>query len=370
MIGSRSSFYKYFLLPISYWLTIGVSLLYPSASSGETLYVIERERDSIALIENGKVVKEIKGLGNTNHALLKFYKGYGYAITRDGYLSKIDLVERMIIKRVKVGESTIGLDFSGSIVAVANYDPKDVVFLDLDLNLLKKVETGSKNVGIKAWGDLIIFSLMERDEIWVVNTTRDFVTERIFSDVGTMPFDALLKEGVYVAGFFSDSSIGLLDLNRMEYKRKSLSLKTKEITFKIPHFGTWGILGDRAYVPAVGERRLHIISLSGLRYEGSIELIGLPVFAVVSPDNKYIAVNYSGDREDYITIIDPLKGSVIKDIKAGRRILHMRFSKDAQRLYLSSYFEGSLKVMNTENWEITSEIEVPTPSGIFIQEGL
>lgn len=358
MTGSRSSFYSL--------LIIGFLLSTYSGSFGETLYVIERERGSISVIKDEKIVETIKEIGNTNHALMKFYRGYGYSITRDGYISKIDIRTNRLLKKVKIGESTIGLDFSGEVVAIANYDPKNVVFLDLDLNLLRTIETGSKNVGIKAWEDLVIFSLMEKDEIWVIDIKDNFTVKKIFRDVGPMPFDGLMKDGVYLTGFFKDSSVGILDIKKLEYVRREISRKTGEITFKIPHFGTWGMMGRLAFIPGVGERKIHIIDLVDLQYRGSIDLIGLPVFIVVSPDNHYIVVNYSGDREDYITIIDAQRLSVIKDIKAGKRILHLRFSKDGRKLYLSSYFDNSLKVMNMSSHLIESEINVPTPSGIFI----
>lgn len=366
MIGLRS-YLKGKMVKKSLFAFITASLLFLYSNSfAEKLYVVERERDSLSIIEDERITGIISGVGNTNHALMKFYRDYGYVITRDGFISKIDIQTNKLLKSVKVGESTIGLDFSGEIIAVANYDPKNVVFLDLDLKIIKTIETGSKNVGIKGWGDFIIFSLMEKDEIWVINVARGFSIEKVLRDVGPMPFDALMKDGIYLVGFFKDSSIGMLDLRDMKYIRKEVSGETKDITFKIPHFGTWGIVGEKAFIPAVGEKRLHIVALNEFQYKGFIELMGLPVFAVVSPDGRYIAVNYSGDKDDYITIVEPVKLSVLQHIKAGKRILHMRFSRDGKRLFLSSYFENRLKFMNTDSWRLETEIEVPTPSGIFI----
>ncbi|HIQ30776.1 MAG TPA: hypothetical protein EYH49_01250 [Aquifex aeolicus] len=98
--------------------------------------------------------------------------------------------------------------------------------------------------------------------------------------------------------------MGLLSLDTMTYKKVRFRKSAEEIVLKIPHFGLWGVLGDTAYIPAVGERKIHIVSLKDFSYIGSLELPGLPVFAAVSPNGRFLAVNYSGDMEDYLSLID------------------------------------------------------------------
>lgn len=335
-------------------------------SLAEKVYVVERERGGLSVIEDKRHVGEIKGIGNTNHAIVKFYRDSAYVITRDGYISKIEPVSNRLLKKVKVGESSIGLDFCKDFIAVANYDPGDVVILDLDLNILKKIKTDSRNVGIKARDRFLIFSLMDKEEIWILDSQKDFETYKVFKNVGNMPFDALVTGDIYIVGLFKEGSLGILDLARMDYIKKELTKGEGEVTFKIPHFGTWGILGKTAFIPAVGERRLYVIDLEDLSYRGHIDLIGLPVFVIVSPDNRYILVNYSGDTEDYVTIIEASGLSILRDIKTGKRIMHMRFSGDGKRFYLSSYFENQVKILNTGEWDSVTAIDVPTPSGIFI----
>jgi len=347
------------------YLIVLFTLFIPTYSSAEKLYVIERERGSLSVIEDKRWTKSIEGLGDTNHAIVKFYRGSGYVITRDGYISKLDLTSNRLIKKVRVGKSSIGLEFCDGFIAVANYDPKDVVILDLDLHILKRIETGSRNVGIKAKERFLVFSLMDKDEIWVLDSTKGFEPLKVFRDVGSMPFDALMAGKTYIVGFYKEGALGILDIERLEYKKKVVK-KGEEIPFKIPHFGRWGILGDRAFIPAVGERRVYVIDLKRLDYHSHIDLIGLPVFVVTSPDGKYLAVNYSGEKEDFITIIDGVNQSVLKDIKIGRRVMHIRPSMDGRWLYLSSYFDGKVKVLRTEQWDIEVEVDIPTPSGIFI----
>ena len=335
-----------------------------SPSFAEKIYVVEREREALSVIEDGKIKGEIAGLGNLNHATVKFNGDFAYVVGRDGFLSKIDTKADRLIKRINVGHSSIGFTFCKGIIAVANYSPKDVVILDEALNILKKIETGSRNVGIKCHDNLLIFSLMDRDEIWIHDCDRGVENVKVFKTKGEMPFDALLHGGVYVAGFFK-GGVGIVDLVGSKYTEKVIKAGG-EITFKIPHFGTWGVVGKRAFIPAVGERRLHIIGMKDFAHQGSVDLIGIPVFASVSPDGNQIAVNYSGDKEDFISIIDVENNRVLKDIEIGKRIMHIRFSNNSKRLYASSYFENKVKVLDTDNWKVTGAVDVPTPSGIFI----
>jgi protein NirF len=343
-----------------------IALCFISPALAEKLYVVERERAAIAVIEVGKPIVELGDLGNMNHATVRFDGTYAYVISRDGYFSKIDTSSGKLTAQAKVGKSGIGFAICGNITAIANYDPTTVVFADTAaLKTLKTVETGSRNVGIKCVDGLFVFSLMDKDEIWLYKAGAEIERVAVVKTKSEMPFDALLSGGnTYIAGFFR-GGLGLLDLKSLRYEEKPIEAGD-ETVFKIPHFGTWGIAGSRAYIPAVGQRKLNIIDMAGFRHTGGIALIGLPVFAVVSPDGRRAAVNYSGDMEDYITIVDIEGAKVLKDIKAGRRIMHLRFSANGKTLYASSYFENMLKGVDMEGFGVSSLRQVPTPSGIFI----
>lgn len=341
-----------------------VSIVLPSYA--EKLYVVERERGALAVIEDGKLNGEIRDMGNMNHAIVKFSGDVAYVIGRDGFISKIDVTSDRVVKRVKVGDSGIGFTVSRGFVAVANYDPENVVILDRDLKVIKRLFTDSRNVGIKHKDSLLIFSLMDRDEIWIVDGDKGFEVVKRLKHVGKMPFDAFLKDSTYLVGMFNEGSVGILDLRDMKYVKRDLKKKDNETVFKIPHFGTWGVIGDTAFIPAVGERKVHVISLRDFKYQEYISLIGLPVFVTTSPEGRYIAVNYSGDKDNFITIIDAQNLRVIKDIKAGKRVMHLRFSRDGEKLYVSLYFESKLKTFEVGTWKVLSEVDVPTPSGIFI----
>ena len=345
-----------------------ILLVLIALSFAQKVYVVERERGAVAVVEEGKVKAEIEGLGNTNHATLKFSGSSAYLISRDGYLSKIDTLQDKLLKKVKVGESSIGFTFCGSRVAVANYAPHTVLFLDEDLKLLKEVQTGSRNVGIKSYRDMLVFSLMDRDEVWVLNCT-NFKREKSFKNVGSMPFDALISSSRYIVGFFKENAVGVLDLEKMSFKKVTFGREGREVVLKIPHFGLWGVYGRTAYIPGVRERKVHVVDIESFEYLGSVDTVGLPVFVSVSPDGRFIAVNFSGDKEDYLTLIDRETLKVLRTERLGRRILHFRFTEDGRHIYLSSYYENRLKKVSVPELEVLEEVPVPTPSGVFIKGG-
>ncbi len=337
----------------------------------EKVYVIEREDGCVAVIENFKLKNHICDLGNLNHAVLKFdpyNRNYAYVISRDGYISMIDTQKDILLKKLKTGNSGIGFTILKDHIAVAHYDPKVVVILEKGLIPRKRIGTGSRNVGIKTDGRFIVFSLMDTDQIWILDSEEGFKVVKKFVNVGKMPFDAFLKDKAYIVGFFKESNLGILDLTDFSYKKQKLKEIKEGIPLKIPHFGTWGIYKDTAYIPAVGDNKVHILDLQNFSYKGFVELIGFPVFALVSPVGNFVVVNYSGKKENYISIISIKENEVLKNIKAGERVMHFRFSKDGQRLYLSSYFDNKLKIFDTASWKVIKEIDIPSPSGIFIKQ--
>ncbi|SNZ10350.1 protein NirF [Persephonella hydrogeniphila] len=333
----------------------------------EKLYVVERERGSLAVIEDDKFVGEINDLGNLNHAIVKTDGDFSYCISRNGYFSKIDNRNDRLIKKIKPGNSGIGFTFIKNYIAIAHYDPKKVTILTKDLEIKKVIDTGSRNVGIKPYKNLLTFSLMDRDEIWVLDANKDFKIVHKVKNAGKMPFDALIDKNRYIVGFFKEKGVGILDLDSFVYKKAIFHTKNKEeIVFKIPHFGMWGVINDTALIPAIGEKRSYVVDIKNMKVIKHIDLPGLPVFISVSPLKNIAVVNFSGDKDHLLAVIDIKNLKVIKTFTAGKRVMHMRFSKDGEKLYVSSYFDNSLKIFDTNSWKLLKEITVPTPSGVFI----
>ncbi len=360
----------YFALLVfwSVWFSVGAFVRAETVvrKASEKVYVIERDRSQIAVMQHGKLQKEIGSLGKLHHATVKFWRGRGYLISRDGLLSQIDLQKDQVIRQVRIGKSSIAIDFVGPWIAVANYAPQDIVFLDEQLKIHKRLATGSRNVGIKSWKTLLVVALMDRDALWVLDSSKGFQVVHRVEKAGKMPYDALIAGAFYLSAFFKDRHIGVLDLQKMAYRRVLLPIAKEGVPYKIPHFGMWGVWKGMAYLPVAGSQQLARVDLAHFRRDGQIPLTGLPVFAVLSPDGEHLAVNYSGEKQDFLSLIQRKDGKVLRHFRAGKRIMHLRFSPDSKRLYLSSYFDHKVRIFSVKPWQKLASVVIPTPSGLFM----
>ncbi len=348
------------------------------ATAGEKIFVVERENSALAVIKHNLVWDEIKNMHNCNHAVVKFRDNDGYVITRDGYVIKIDPINDKKVKEYKTSKSAIGFIVGDNYVAVANYDNKTVEILDRDLNHLQTIKTGSRNVGIKEYGDRLVFACMDSDEIWVMRDENagkkepHFVLEKKVTNIGKVPFDAMIDKNLYVVGLFNSPNIGVLNLDTMEYRKVPLNLGKKERILKVPHFGFWSISGDYFFIPAVGNRKVFVFDHE-FHPITSIDVKGNPVFTALSPDKKWLAVTFSGRDFPYVQIIDTKTLKIVRTLKFPGWILHLRWSVDTPHLYFSVNTKDMVLAYNVSDpdpkkWWKHFEWPVPKPSGIFLFE--
>ena len=352
----------------------GVNPILAGLKSNEKLFVVERESESLCVIEQGLTKCNIEGMHNMNHGVVKFYEDDGYVISRDGYIIKFDPKEEKVIKQLKTSDSAIGFTVAKNFIAVANYAKKSVDILDRDLNPIKSFNTNSKNVGIKKYKDYLVFSQMDNDKITVLkdkNSGRglpDFEIYKEFEDVGVMPFDAMIKDNNFITGFFKSDFFGVLDLDTMKYSKIKILLEDRKPVLKVPHFGFWSISDGNVFIPAVGNNKV-LVYTSDFKFVKNIETEGLPVFTALSPDKKYMAVTFSGDKFPVVQIIDTKELKVIKRFEFDGKVLHVRWSNSKPNLYVAVNDTNKIAVINTKEWYISREMfNIRKPSGIFIYE--
>lgn len=351
----------------------GIEKLYMS-SANEKLFVVERESSSLAVIEQGLTGDSITGMRDMNHGVVKFFEKDGYVISRDGYIIKFNPKTEKIIKEFKTSDSAIGFEVTKNYVAVANYAKKSVDILDRDLNPLQSFNTGSKNVGIKTYKNYLVFSQMDNDKITVLKDKNEgkgspnFEIFKEFENVGVMPFDAMIQNNNFITGFFKSDFFGVVDLDKMEYSKIDILLEDRKPVLKVPHFGFWSISKGNVFIPAVGNNKV-LVYTSDFKFVKNIETEGLPVFTALSPDQKYMAVTFSGDKFPVIQIIDTQKLEVVKRFEFDGKVLHVRWSNNRPNLYVSVNDTNKVSVINTKDWYIARDIfNIKKPSGIFIYE--
>ena len=114
--------------------------------TGDLGLVIERASGHVTLVDTSKRAPyaRIEGLGDLSHASAVYSRDgrYAYIFGRDGGLTKVDLLEARIVKRVMQAGNSIGGSISqdGRIVVAQNYTPGGIKAFDSEtLELLSEV---------------------------------------------------------------------------------------------------------------------------------------------------------------------------------------------------------------------------------------
>jgi len=243
--------------------------------TGDLGLVIERAHGSIQIIDTTQraALGRVKGLGDLSHASAVYSRDgrYAYIFGRDGGLSKVDILQRRIAKRVVQSGNSIGgaISQDGSLVAVSNYKPGgvkvfDAATLELVADIPAQASDGSglsKVVGLAdAPGQRFIFSLYNAGEIWIADfSDRGNVKLTKYTDIGELPYDGLITDDgrYYIAGLFGEDGMAMLDLWQPEKGVRRIldgygRGEEKLPVYKMPHLEGWARAGDVIFLPAVG----------------------------------------------------------------------------------------------------------------------
>jgi len=354
-------------------LLLGVTFLSVTVSAKEKFFVVERESESVAVIVDGLTRRHMEHMHNMNHGIIKFDGDDAYLISRDGYVVKFDPKTEKVEAEYKTSKSAIGFVIGKNYVAVANYDDKSVDILTRDLKPIDKIVTGSKNVGIKIYKDMLIFAQMDSDKVSILkdeNAGKGLPKFKPFKEfkVGKMPFDAMIKKNTYIVGFFLSKAFGVIDLDKMQYSEIKVTADGNKPVLKVPHFGFWSLSKEKTFIPAVGDNAVMVYD-NKFNFIKNIKMQGLPVFTSLSPDQKYIAVTFSGKDFPTIQIVDTQTLKIVQTFHFKGKVLHLRWSTEDPSLYISVNDANQISVINTNEWYLEREIyQVEHPSGIFIYQ--
>jgi protein NirF len=357
--------------------------------TGDLGIVVERAAGSVLVVETTghRQLAQVQGLGDLSHASAVYSRDqrYAYVFGRDGGLTKVDLLEGRIDKRIVQAGNSIGgaISQDGTLVAVSNYEPGGVRIFDAQsLAPVAEIpavfdDTGarSKVVGlVDAPGQRFVFSLYDADEIWIADlSTPSQPQVQKFTDVGKAPYDAMITpEGrYYVAGLFGEDGLALLDLWHPEkgtrrimenYGRGEQSLPV----YKMPHMEGWAMAGDLAFLPAVGRHEVLVIDRHSWQERARIPVHGQPIFVMARPDAREVWVNFALPDNDTIQIIDVQTLAVTHVLTPGKAVLHMEFTPRGEQVWVSVRDEDRVDVYDTASYERLAVLPAEKPSGIFL----
>lgn len=367
------------------WLIVLVGLLAacaqaPLRGTGDLGVVIERANGRVAIVDTTQkaILGRIEGLGDLSHASVVYGRDgrHAYVFGRDGGLTKVDLLEMRIAKRVMQAGNSIGgaISQDGRLVVAQNYQPGGIkVFDAATLELLSEVPTQSKVVGLADLpGQKFAYALFDKGEIWITDLTDPRVprTEKYLA--GKQPYDGLVTPDgrYYLAGLFGEDGIALIDTWRPAAGvRKILENygkgEEKLPVFKMPHLRGWAVAGDQAYLPAIGRHEVLVVDKATWKEVRRIRVKSQPVFVMARPDGRQVWVNFAHPDNSWVQVIDTLSGEVVKTLQPGKAILHMEFTPRGEHVWLSARDDHSVLVYDTRSFAKLTSLPMQSPSGIF-----
>jgi protein NirF len=376
------------LLPLVLPLLLAACSQAELRATGDLGVAIEREQGSIQIINTSKSVmlSRIEGLGDLSHASVVFSRDqrYAYVFGRDGGLTKIDLLQDTIVKRIMQAGNSIGgaISQDGKVIAVSNYTPGGVKLFDADtLEQLAELPATygddnklSKVVGlVDAPGQRFVCSLFDGDEIWLIDAKNPRQPQvQKYKDIGKQPYDALLTPDghFYAAGLFGEKGLALLDLWQPELGVKPIlqdvgKNDAQMPVYKMPHLEGWAVAGDWLLIPAVGRHEVLVMDKRDWSLVKRIPVAGQPVFVMSRPDGRQAWVNFAFPDNQNVQVIDVKDFSVVKTLQPGQAVMHMEFSPRGEAVWLAVRDADRLMVYDTETLSETARLPAQKPSGIF-----
>ena len=354
--------------------------------TGDLGLVIERATGRVTLVDTTarQPYARIDGLGDLSHASAVYSRDgrYAFVFGRDGGLTKIDMLEGRIVKRVMQSGNAIGGSISqdGRIVVAQNYTPGGIKAFDAQtLELLSEVPAEyapgkfSKVVGLAdSSGNRFAYALFEGGEIWVTDFSDPPQPQTQRFPAGIQPYDGLVTpDGRYfLAGLFGEDGVAMVDLWQPEKgARKILENygrgQEKLPVFKMPHLRGWSVAQGKAYLPAIGRHEVLVVDVATWKEVGRIPVRGQPVFVMARPDGRQVWVNFAFPDNARMDVIDTLAGRVVHAFEPGKGILHMEFSPRGENVWLSARDDNKVLIYDTATFTRLGEIAADSPSGIF-----
>ena len=356
--------------------------------TGDLGVVIERAagRVQIVVTTARSVLATVEGLGDLSHASVVYSRDgrYAYVFGRDGGLTKVDLLERKIAKRVIQAGNSIGgaVSQDGRVIAAQNYAPGGVKLFDaVTLELLADIPATpgpdgkpSKVVGLAdAPGRRFVAALFDAGEIWVIDAKdpRAPKVER-FRDIGRQPYDGLVTPDGrwYLAGLFGEDGLALLDLwhpgRGVRRVLPGYGMGEEKLpVYKMPHLRGWAIAGGYAWLPAIGRHEVLVVDTRDWREVARVKVAGQPVFVIARPDARQVWVNFAFPDNGRVQVIDAESRTVAATLEPGRAVLHMEFTPRGEEVWISSRDDNRVVVVDTESLKTVATLASDAPSGIF-----
>jgi dihydro-heme d1 dehydrogenase len=362
------------------------------------LFVVVEAGDHHVTILDGERLEPIRRFASRYalHGGPKFSPDgrFVYFASRDGWLTKYDLwgLETLVEVRAGINTRNAAVSSDGSYVIVANYLPQSVVVFDRDLNLLKKIETGSRVSAVydAAPRKSFIVALKDLSELWEISY--DPKAEDIASG---LVHDFRLKEGAFVPGFLNPRRTQLEEVlddffftpdyrqvvgAQRDGKRGqvvNLDVRRAIATLELPglpHLGSgisWERDGRRVMAtPNLREGLVTVVDVATWKTVKQVPTLGPGFFLRSHETSRYAWVDsmMSPQGRDTLQLIDKQTLEVAARLtpEPGKTLAHVEFDRYG-RYVLASLWEdeGALIVFDAATLKEVKRIPMKKPVGKY-----
>ena len=359
----------------------------PLRGSGDLGVVIERADGSVKIVDSSQriALARVAGLGDLSHASVVFSRDQRYAFVfgRDGGLSKVDLLEQKLVKRVQQAGNAIGgaISQDGSLIVAQNYEPGGIKAFRTDtLELVADVPAEYGNEGKRSkvvgladlTGNRFAYALFDAGEIRITDLSDPAHPKTQRWPAGKQPYDGLVTpDGRYfIAGLFGEDGLAMLDTWRPELGVKKILSgygrgQDPLPVYKMPHLRGWSQAGGRLYLPAIGRHEVLVVDMQTWQEVGRIAVKSQPVFVMARPDGREIWVNFAFPDNSHVQVIDTLTQRITDTLQPGKTVLHMEFTPRGEQVWLSVRDDNRVIVYDSATRRPLQQIDALSPSGIF-----
>ncbi len=303
------------------------------------------------------------------HGGPKYDKGlrFAYIVSRDGWVTKYDLVALKEVGRLRAGISSrnIAISSDSRTLAIANLLPSNVVLIDTDtMKPVRSIEadgTFGAVYSLPEKGEFIV-SMKDRAELFAIDD-RTFAVRKIPVD---QPFTDYFIEPdeIHLVGTSRDGGhITVVDV------KTGATVKTIKVPSGMPHLASAAVWKeDGTYLaafPTIGKPLLTVLDLNALEIKKEVRIKG-PGFFARTHDN--IGQVWVDTGTDTVQLIDKKTLEVTGEVvpEKGKKAMHIEFTKDGSKALVSVWEEdGAVKIYDSKTLEFIKSLPFRKPIGKY-----
>lgn len=350
----------------------------------DLMAVVERDAESLLFIDSSihEPVARITNVGYQPHTeVFSPDAKFSYLISRDGWVTKINLQTLQAEKSVRVGKNSRGtaLTDDGKFLVIGNYEPETIVIVNpetleviktIDLVVVREGKTLRSRAGaLVESGQKVIIALKDLNSVWVLDTSKeDLPISNMYWNIGGT--ESVLHDGYLTADgkFFI---VAAQDANVVwVLDTKTMKEIARVPTGKKPHTGPGATWGHTTFVPSLGEGILTAIDTRTWTPEKYIQTGGPGLFVRSYDDPAYPYVwadaAFGGEHNDEIYVIDGKTLEIVKTLipMDGKQVIHPEFTRDGKYVYVIVWGGNKVYVYDSLTLEVVATIDATTPSVI------